>query len=493
MKISFFLFSFLFFAVAWSQPANDDCIGATPLSVASTCGNISGTTANATPSTASAPPCGGATANEDVWYSFTATTPFTNITMSNVQDPVGSANSMNFVVYTGTCGALTDVMCSTANSDVIPTTNGQTYYVRVFNSTYNEGEVTTYDICAISTNSATCGTPANNDYCAAPALLTEGGSDFSASTYGQFSSDLPGDFSSVFCGGSGVTVENNSWYSFVANSSTETFDFSVTNCDNDLYGLQAEVLQVTHDANGCCTGFTSVSDCEDGSGEGTFSLSANGLTPGQTYYLAVDGYEGAHCDFTVTGWSATGVLGVQLTDFYGIGFDNGNRIYWRTKSETESNYFEVLRSFDGKKFEVIGKLWGAGTSNFEHNYEYFDKNMRNGVCYYKLKQVDFNGKIQYAGPIQINRTAHGYGIVAIYPNPAENQIFVEINVGIKHSNDLASVALIGVDGKVLQSIGIDDEGFHQVQFDLSRLEKGIYFIRYSSNSTLVSTKRFIKK
>lgn len=491
----FFTILFVFVASSvWSQPVNDDCNGATTLNNNTSCSSVRGTLNGATNSNIPGFSCAGSgIPNDDVWYQFTATASFANIDISNISGSSGS--NLSFVIYSGTCNALgTAVYCSgnTPNSGTFSVTPGQQYFVQVYS---DDGAVQnwTYDICATAYTSP-CGNASNNDYCSAPAVMTEGAGTFSSSTYGSYTPDLPGDFNTTFCtSNSSITVENNSWYTFTASGNSATFNFNVTNC-NSFYGIQAQVFQVTKDANGCCIGFTSVSDCEDGSGEGSFSLVANGLTAGQQYVLAVDGYEGSNCDFTITNWAATGVLSVQLTDFYGIGFPYKNKIMWRTKSETECKYFELQRSFDGELFIRVAKIIGHGTTNFEHRYEYDDDNIRAGKVYYRLKQVDFNGVVQMSEPILLKRSAQGSGIVSIYPNPTTNQITVALN-NRQHNNTAttAQIWITSVDGKTITIKKVNVNEFKKVRFDVSLLEKGMYFIHYKNlTNSIIITKPFVK-
>lgn len=112
-------------------PANDNCAGATILTPGATCTPVSGSVSFATQSQVA---CGDGTANDDVWYKFTATTTGANITVD------GSTNfDAVFEVFSGACGTLTSIACvDNSVSDEVETTTlnnlviGQTYYIRVF-------------------------------------------------------------------------------------------------------------------------------------------------------------------------------------------------------------------------------------------------------------------------------------------------------------------------------------------------------------------------
>jgi hypothetical protein len=86
------------------------------------------------------------------------------------------------------------------------------------------------------------------------------------------------------------------------------------------------------------------------------------------------------------------LLPIELTLLYGICVDeNMVELRWQTASETNNSYFVILRSFDGVHFEEIGTVAGAGTTTEMHNYEYYDSDDNNGIVYYKLRQVDYDG------------------------------------------------------------------------------------------------------
>jgi gliding motility-associated-like protein len=129
--------------------ANDECQTATfaPVNSSSICqqitpGSLAGATASPSPAIA---PCIGS-ADDDVWYQFVASNPFLTVSLLNI---VGSTTNLNFAVYSGSCGTLTQVFCSAANTTsgvVNGLTIGQTYYVRIY-SNANTPQTTTFNLC----------------------------------------------------------------------------------------------------------------------------------------------------------------------------------------------------------------------------------------------------------------------------------------------------------------------------------------------------------
>lgn len=81
---------------------------------------------------------------------------------------------------------------------------------------------------------------------------------------------------------------------------------------------------------------------------------------------------------------------------------NQIQLKWQTASEKNSAYFEIERSEDGKNFITLAKKYSKGNENIITNYFYNDTDPINGVNYYRLKQVDNNGKEKLSEMISIN-------------------------------------------------------------------------------------------
>ncbi|MBC7525401.1 MAG: choice-of-anchor L domain-containing protein, partial [Flavobacterium sp.] len=126
---------------------NDECNTATvvPVNSDTSCAQVvAGTVIGATAST-QANICGG-TADDDVWFQFTATTTSHYVSLNNV---AGSSTFMYTAIYSGTCNNLTQIACSNGNNSTTITglTVGQTYLIRVYTSTATPNQNTTFNVC----------------------------------------------------------------------------------------------------------------------------------------------------------------------------------------------------------------------------------------------------------------------------------------------------------------------------------------------------------
>jgi len=128
-------------------PANDECVGAINVSVNPTAVCTTSTNGTSLGATESLPACSG-TADDDVWYSFTATntTHVITVTPNTMYDAV-------FEVYDGTCSGLSSWFCNDMTTGtaveggtISGLTIGNIYYVRVYSNPSNAG-FGSFNIC----------------------------------------------------------------------------------------------------------------------------------------------------------------------------------------------------------------------------------------------------------------------------------------------------------------------------------------------------------
>lgn len=283
-------------------PANDECVNAVSLTVNPdlACGvTTAGTTLSATNSNVAVTPCTG-TADDDVWYSFVATSTAHNITLSNVVSTGSSSSTSLYTqVLSGTCGTLTSVACGTTNSTTVTgLTPGQKYYVRAYNSN-GSGYSNSFNICI-----GTPPPPPANDTCSGAVALTVG-NNFATSPLTTSNAGATTDGTTT-CQSSRA---NNVWYSVVvpASGSVTVETAAVTGS-----GFIDSVLSAY---TGVCGSLVSI-NCNDdvSSGTNNFSkIALTGQTPGSTIYFSVWRYSlgtGVDGQFQISAYDAS-VLGTS--------------------------------------------------------------------------------------------------------------------------------------------------------------------------------------
>ena len=182
-------------------------------------------------------------------------------------------------------------------------------------------------------------------------------------------------------------------------------------------------------------------------------------------------------DFINTSQSFT-ALPVQLTTFQASIKESQVELYWNTASEVNNKEFIVERSMDGEQFERIGVIAGAGTSSKPKDYWYVDEFPRTGINYYRLQQVDKDGRTEYSDVIIAELTVSN--IALLMPNPVtqghEIQIFSSLTSDI-------TIQLIDTNGGVV----IAKEFNGMATINTSTLERGMYFYRIISNGQMVDS------
>jgi len=114
------------------------------------------------------------------------------------------------------------------------------------------------------------------------------------------------------------------------------------------------------------------------------------------------------------------VLPIKLLSFSGKERPSSIHLSWHTATEQNNDYMAVERSADGVKFEELGRVKGAGTTEQPQEYRFVDDNPIRGLNYYRLRQVDFDGAFEYHKTISVLFESKGSGLgVQAWPNPAQ--------------------------------------------------------------------------
>lgn len=152
---------------------------------------------------------------------------------------------------------------------------------------------------------------------------------------------------------------------------------------------------------------------------------------------------------------------VELTAFHASLIDGKILLNWITKTETENLGFHIYRSIDEHAdFSKITTdlIKGAGTSDQSHTYYFIDKNVIPGnTYYYKLADVDFNGNINFHGPISVTveaMTPTKYMLEQSYPNPFNPE--TAINFSIKETGKV-SLKIYNLQGQLIRSLVDEDK------------------------------------
>ena len=135
------------------------------------------------------------------------------------------------------------------------------------------------------------------------------------------------------------------------------------------------------------------------------------------------------------------VLPITLINFSGTQSNNGNQLNWKTASEKNNSHFDLERSEDGKRFEKIITIKANGNTNAQQSYSYLDKASPFEITYYRLKQVDIDGKFNYSNTIAVQSDYEEK--FSLYPNPFKDEINVVVSDDFKNDTKVYLYDMFG--------------------------------------------------
>jgi Secretion system C-terminal sorting domain len=172
-------------------------------------------------------------------------------------------------------------------------------------------------------------------------------------------------------------------------------------------------------------------------------------------------------------------LPIELLSFKATPLSKIVQLDWKTASEKNARHFDVERSLDGKKFSSIGIIKASGTSNTLLTYNFDDENPLNGLTYYRLRQVDFDGTTAFSGIVSVNRNKGTKLVLA--PNPAQNTIAVTL----AGNEQRANLTVYDLLGKAVLTKTMEGSS---ANLDLSALPSSTYLLEIVSNGQVFREK-----
>lgn len=181
--------------------------------------------------------------------------------------------------------------------------------------------------------------------------------------------------------------------------------------------------------------------------------------------------------FTLGSTNLQSPLPVNLVRFDVEQKNNDALLIWRTATEQSSNRFEIESSTNPNSFTKVGEVKAAGNSSAFIDYQYIDPNItRYGadVIYYRLKQVDIDGKFIYSST-RLLKIGERSPYVKVYPTPFKTTLSIDLQKGWQ---GLTTINLTDMQGRLVYQ---DKENIGNTQTSillshLSALPTGSYIL-----------------
>lgn len=237
-------------------------------------------------------------------------------------------------------------------------------------------------------------------------------------------------------------------------------------------------LRVGHYSSG-------TSQWEDEGNGGTSGAAAAGTV---TSAAAVTSFS----PFTLGSFSVANPLPVELLSFEVEERGDAAVLSWSTASEINNAYFAIERSETGRHFEKIGVVNGNGNSTAIHNYQFIDESPLIGTSYYRLRQVDFDGRFEYAH-VTATFFRLGLGDINIYPQPVNDFGAMTIDLsGLEFAPGTIEATIHGSDGRVVFSGKVSARGKLLGYSGALNQEHGIYILTLTHRGEPLHQQRIAK-
>ncbi|WP_018613801.1 T9SS-dependent choice-of-anchor J family protein [Segetibacter koreensis] len=287
----------------------------------------------------------------------------------------------------------------------------------------------------------------------------------------------------------GTTGEANDdvWFTFTAPQSGST---TLTLTPDLIFDAVINVY------SGTCGSLTSLACADQGFDGEPETLTLTNLTAGQIYYVRVYGYGNAGKDGSFTLTASGNTLPVTITSFKGVHNGYENVLSWTTLTEQNNKGFELQSSANGKDFTTlafIGSKAFNGNSSLPLTYEYRDAKPRNGNSYYRLKQVDKDGRFTTGNIVLLKGSAiNNFALSNLYPNPAKS--FVNVIITAPTATKVSIIVTDLAGRPVMQQAGQLASGENNISLNINNLPYGSYILKaVSADGNQTSVSKFVKQ
>jgi hypothetical protein len=188
------------------------------------------------------------------------------------------------------------------------------------------------------------------------------------------------------------------------------------------------------------------------------------------------------------------IIPVELTSFTANVNGLGQVVLnWETATEVNNQGFEIERRTESSEYRTVGFVEGNGTISEPRSYVYTDITAENGINYYRLKQIDFNGTYEYSSEIEVDVNGPlTFDLAQNYPNPFNPSTNIKYSVPESGNVKLSVFNTVGEEVAVLVN-GFSESGFFEVSFNAYDLPSGIYLYKLQSANSVQTKKMMLLK
>jgi len=211
------------------------------------------------------------------------------------------------------------------------------------------------------------------------------------------------------------------------------------------------------------------------------------VTPGEAH--GSDGTAAPQFDGQMlTAGATSSPLPIELLSFQAKQVGSAIHLAWETITEKNNALMVVERSKDGRSFVEIGQRKGAGTTLTPQRYGWVDEQPFSGINYYRLRQQDYDGAVNYHSTIAVLFKSDKQQDITIFPSLVSDQLNIALGEAIKNPGALRIVDMMG---RVMQE-ALLGAGTQQETLDVSNLQGGRYYLSLQAGREILMAS-FVKQ
>ena len=261
----------------------------------------------------------------------------------------------------------------------------------------------------------------------------------------------------------------------------QSIDLVFNYFDSEVTGTESNLcfFQTLDDLEGGAFNWSKESSCTINTTANTITLSSFNIASGTTY--------------RITGADLNSPMPVELTNFTANAIDGKVHLNWQTATEVNNYGFDVERKMENGEWITVGFVEGYGNSNSPKEYSFTNESPASGILYYRLKQIDNDGKYKYSGVVEVQSGIPvDFGLSQNYPNPFNPTTTIQYSLPKTGNVKLTVYNVLGE--KVADLVNETKEaGIHTVNFDASNFNSGLYFYKIETNGFTQTRKMMLIK
>lgn len=163
---------------------------------------------------------------------------------------------------------------------------------------------------------------------------------------------------------------------------------------------------------------------------------------------------------------------------------------WVTSAENNNAAFVIERAGGTGSYAKLVQVPGGGTTSGDKVYEYVDENPLPNLSFYRLQQIDIDGRGRYHETRKVMNQGRFKARIIVTPNPftSDPSAFVSID-----KRQRLSVLLTDMSGRVLSRVSnVYEEGTTELSLPTGNLPRGVYFIKMEGEN-ITETHKIIKQ